>query len=355
MDAFQTQEYYGLLVLCGVLPFVFWYYAPLPLLTAWSYFLICTARVADTNRLTQGKRTLHVGHSSATALLLLIVIPVVVWLTPRRFRQYFTVALICALFLNLIPLAMTSGVVNVPARGLFDCESFDAGIMAAILPVAVVPFALQATAWRGHVLVALSFLVPLAATIVTRTTTGFYILAAIGVGMAGYKRGFARKFILSCTGATVALGLAFAANGLTHTSGRWAGWKFFMKWWGDYGSPWTYLVGMGGGTFQYLGTLIQISQKGLDAFTGGGWLWLHNDWLQILFEYGVLGLLIAGCVFAWAVATSRHRPWVAIGLAAMAFLSTAQFPMHWILTQVWVTILLREAFARLPADTPPGV
>lgn len=89
-----------------------------------------------------------------------------------------------------------------------------------------------------------------------------------------------------------------------HANGRWLDgmerlqtWFRFMKFWStDY---WNVAFGTGGGTFMWISCL-------LDKFKPPIFLQLHNDWLQILFEDGVVGLGLALCVFYWSYERSKY-------------------------------------------------
>lgn len=338
-EIFKTQEIIGIVTLCGLLAFQARHRAPLLLVAAWGYFLVNTARIAHVVRIRDGKHVIHVDPSAAMGLLLLILVPIVVWNLSEKHRRWLMAGFACVLFLNLIPLVMSAGHGGM-ASGIFGCESYDAAIMAAVLPIAVAPFVLQENHWRANTLIALSFLVPLTAAIVTRTTTPFYILAGIFLLVSIMKRGVWRIAGLGITGVILLLGTLFANHGLLNTSGRLQGWRFFMGWWSEFVNPW---VGTGGGTFQYLAPLIQMSFPDAPSFNQA-WIWLHNDWLQVLFEHGVIGFALIVLVYGWALLRAKRERWVLIGLFAFGFMATAQFPMHWVMTQIWICLLFREAF-----------
>jgi O-antigen ligase len=76
-------------------------------------------------------------------------------------------------------------------------------------------------------------------------------------------------------------------------------WTTYLKWWleGTWSGPeemgsWAvkanHWIGTGAGTFRHLGPEIQIKYH---LTEGKWWPWAHNDWLQILFETGYIGLL----------------------------------------------------------------
>ena len=357
MEPFRAQETSAVIALSGLIVWQIRDRLPLIVSIAWAYFLISAARVAPIERLTQvteaasqvTRKTIHVGHSSATALLLLLLVPLVGIFASRRQRIGFLAVLIAALTANFFSLLLTKQHV-----GLFDCSSFDAGVMAAVLPIAVAPFILRSEInWQIAGLGVVGLLVPLGAAIVTQSTTPVYLLVAFAGLLTFFEASKRVRFILaSVAGALFIFGVFFVDRGMFDTNGRTAGWIFFMKWWREHGNLW---VGTGGGTFEYMGSLIQMSEPGFSLTDGGGgWMWLHNDWLQILFEYGVTGLALATAVFAAALYHARRRPWVFCGLVLYGLLAGAQFPTHWVITQLWAVFLLTEAFASQTHEDAPG-
>jgi len=68
---------------------------------------------------------------------------------------------------------------------------------------------------------------------------------------------------------------------------RWDIWSLYLNWWSDNAN---HISGTGFGSFSSFGPGIQLATK-FQRSHGGLYLWLHSDWLQILFELGYLGLI----------------------------------------------------------------
>lgn len=66
---------------------------------------------------------------------------------------------------------------------------------------------------------------------------------------------------------------------------RWTMWTTYFDWWTHHCNP---IVGCGTGVFYWQGPNITIPGFELEHY-----FWMHNDFLQILFEQGALGLIIA--------------------------------------------------------------
>lgn len=96
---------------------------------------------------------------------------------------------------------------------------------------------------------------------------------------------------------------AFVAVAWTQTHSIWfdgmerlEAWKFFLKFWAtDWGNI---FVGTGGGTFMWVSVLLRKANTGV-------FLHMHNDWLQILFEQGAVGLALALYLFGLSIRRAR--------------------------------------------------
>lgn len=64
-------------------------------------------------------------------------------------------------------------------------------------------------------------------------------------------------------------------------------WIPSLQYWLDHGSIW---FGVGLGSYRHFGSVIQTQQN---VEVGHWWLWMHNDWFQVLFETGIFGFTSA--------------------------------------------------------------
>jgi len=60
-------------------------------------------------------------------------------------------------------------------------------------------------------------------------------------------------------------------------------WPIFISWWQTNAD---HYLGSGVGTFRHMGPTIQVQNN---LHEGGYWLWAHSDFLQVIFETGLLG------------------------------------------------------------------
>lgn len=98
-------------------------------------------------------------------------------------------------------------------------------------------------------------------------------------------------------------------------------WQAAMRFLSEKGSVW---VGLGLGTFPYVGPFIhQMAGFSVDQ---GAALSLHCDWLQLLFETGILGAALGLVAYLDAIRTAT-RP-VAQSLLLFGILGVSYFPMR---------------------------
>lgn len=125
---------------------------------------------------------------------------------------------------------------------------------------------------------------------------------------------------------------------LLNPNGRFNVWRIAFEWWGDHVSP---IFGSGLGTYFLFGPHAQIvrNQASTGIFTV-----MHSDWLQVLFEQGVLGLALAFCLFVSAWGHSRGEPATRSALLALGTACAINMPFHFFLSACLGTLILRRAF-----------
>lgn len=171
------------------------------------------------------------------------------------------------------------------------------------------------------------------ACLVTKSSTS---IMGLGVGIGSYwlaKNKFSVKSLIISLGIAflcALLGLFMQGNVLLDSSGRYTIWEWAMKYWSIHSNYW---IGMGSGTFQMFGPSIQIdhylSLGVKEDMLIAGFIWLHNDWLQVLFETGIIGLLFVGAIFICAVFNLRRKPAEFASLLAFGAIAILQMPLRW--------------------------
>jgi hypothetical protein len=124
-------------------------------------------------------------------------------------------------------------------------------------------------------------------------------------------------------------GTAFLAE-----NGRIEVWKDSIHFLRDHFNQW---IGSGLGTYYYIGPFLTL-KKLHEAF-----VWLHSDWLQIWFETGWIGLLLATAFFTHTLIKARKNTPLCASLVAFGFFGIANFPLHNAISGLYFLFLIRWA------------
>lgn len=130
-------------------------------------------------------------------------------------------------------------------------------------------------------------------------------------------------------------------------NGRFHLWSItFKNWWAQELS--TKLFGYGLSTTRVITPMVQAA-TGADMSKGPWFFWLHNDWLQLTLEQGIVGLvcfLMAGIYLVWRTyRTHNHSTFLA--LLAYGACMVTNFPMHWPTHVFLGFILVRLSFTSI--------
>lgn len=257
------------------------------------------------------------GMGAAQAVILIALMPFVV-----QYLDYWVpIALLFLGLLDAVYLLAGGG-------GMLTGSSFDTAMLAVLVPVALYALVPKYRYW-----VALVFL---AAIVRVGGSTAYLILTGELIVHV-----VQRKKLLEILGLIPAVGGIVGIAFLTHGSEIWNDnnrldmWRTYLELYTRL-STWGKAVGEGLGSFEWIGTLIKVN--------GQNYVWMHNDWLQILFETGYIGLFIAVCLFVWKLKGRRDRM-VVVGFAiCMCFYS----PLRFVYGQVIAVWLLMRGRYELP-------
>lgn len=179
--------------------------------------------------------------------------------------------------------------------GAIGNPSMSISFMIAVLPVAMKQATPQARRW-------MVFAVFISA-LISKSSIALGMLAAGGVIYFLMQR----KYIwFTLAPIPIAIGHFTLGRDLFSSGTRFEMWKLFMHVWAF--NPVNWLWGMGYGTFGVFSRNIQHTladpelgpkykkalglSESLYVQDKNWWTWLHNDWLQMLFETGVIGLAL---------------------------------------------------------------
>lgn len=162
------------------------------------------------------------------------------------------------------------------------------------------------------------------------------VLVALFAGYALIKGGMTRIFALLGCAASL-FGAYFTAN-LLNDSGRIPQWKATVIYFEECIN---HLVGSGAGTYYLHGSIISM-QRGLGMERL--WAFAHNDWLQIGFESGALGLSAFVCMVGLMFYRCRNNSKAFAQLCGFCVFGFFDMPMRYLPTALLGAILVREAF-----------
>lgn len=103
---------------------------------------------------------------------------------------------------------------------------------------------------------------------------------------------------------------------------RYDAWPMFF-WW--HWENTNMFLGAGAGSFKFYGPHIQEAYQYMQ---GRWWLWAHNDWLQILFEYGVIGLTLSLAFFLALLKKAWDRPALLGAVVCFGASMLGNYPIH---------------------------
>lgn len=155
----------------------------------------------------------------------------------------------------------------------------------------------------------------------------------------GKFRAFAGGVVL--TALLIPIGAMFDNTWTNFTQiNRFKYWPMFFNWWWENAS---HAFGTGTGTFRHIGPVIQTMNP---KYEEGWWLWAHNDWLQIMFECGIIGVVAAFCVGLVAIGRayrSMHFGLVA-ALVSTGVVMAGNYPLRLAEFSTLVMLLVGIAF-----------
>lgn len=219
--------------------------------------------------------------------------------------------------------------------GIFNASSMDTSMIAlmCIFPiVALWDFYLDGSLKvAGIPLVLIIVILPVVTILLTQGSTAYFVLAAGALGVFWVQRAWMHliaMFIIIVSSGAITQGEKFLSS-----SGRFWHWKMFMQWWWDNANIW---IGAGSGSFNWLGPAIQGPSK--EAF-----LYMHNEYLQVLFEQGIIGFILLMALWLTSMWKVRKSAWLFGTFCAASVSMLTQFPLRYFASQVFIALLIHEA------------
>lgn len=159
-----------------------------------------------------------------------------------------------------------------------------------------------------------------------------------------------RKFLLLGPAAVFGLGVLLQGyHQVTSSSGRLNYiWPLVMKFWAERVNI---LTGSGPGSFYVYGPGIELAHHGFN-YRGAVYIWLHNEWLQILFELGIIGLLLTLLFFALSLKKAYNKPHLFSLLLIYGVTAAFQMPMRQFLSAFLLIYIIRLIYEEKNLSVP---
>lgn len=186
-------------------------------------------------------------------------------------------------------------------------------------------------------------LAPIAwATLATRTSTAVAILFFQLSAFLFYRvRMDLKKILLYSAVMIFAAGFVISKDGagLLESGGRVEIWRVLIAAWKN--QPW---IGYGAGTWEILGPHFQIMNNMKDGGIYRFFIFAHNDWAQLLFEFGILGAVGFMTIYVAAIARSFKKNFnYFVGLLCFGMFAVLWFPLHMFSTLFVFVFMVKNA------------
>lgn len=203
--------------------------------------------------------------------------------------------------------------------GFYGNASMNGGLIACLMP-----FALEkCRRLRNKIAIAIATLGVIA---LTKASIPLGVFAVVILGYLFLQQKNKAK-ALFWSFAVVAdlflLGWMLQGNDLLSSNGRYLEWKRIFTWWWSNSSIWT---GAGLGTTTHLMSYVQLLEaKGARAPI---YLWMHSEWLQIIFELGIIGLLCALIAYIFTLFKAMRSPTLFASLLGFGAFGLFDYPLR---------------------------
>lgn len=210
-------------------------------------------------------------------------------------------------------------------RGIMGQESFDTALLALCVPAL--------PSW---------FVLPIALTALTRHGSTAVVILLVETLLLLPRR-WRNIFVFLDTALVAALGLTIYIRHLGlgdfDLGNRLTVWKLMMSTWA---TSWENIfLGVGAGSFT--GQSMTIGK-----FQSPIFLQMHNDWLQIMRDLGLIGFGLASEMVGRAVRLSKERPTVLAGVVGSCVFALAYHPLRFFPSALMVAFYFAEALSSKP-------
>lgn len=124
-------------------------------------------------------------------------------------------------------------------------------------------------------------------------------------------------------------------GGLTSSNGRMPAWKAFMEIWWENMPHW---FGTGVGSWEWIGPFLPNP-------TNTAFPWVHNDFLQMLFEGGIVGCVLLVIATGWVLWKVRYHTKARSAALGMFICMMTYYPIHFVSSFLILILICKYAIS----------
>lgn len=195
----------------------------------------------------------------------------------------------------------------------------------------IIPYIWSQNRWRKCILLVGPCI------LLAHSSTGFALLALQLFLIGAFKiKGRLHKSIYTIIAAVIIplSGKLILGDKLLNNDGRYTIWQLTFETFKKFTTHLTMFTGFGAGSFSTI--MLQLQAKQIHPF-----LWAHNDFLQVLFEYGIVGLILTFCLYFTMLWKSRNSGWIMATLLSMFIGAFIQMPLRLMPTALFYALMCR--------------
>lgn len=207
--------------------------------------------------------------------------------------------------------------------GVLSNSSMNSSFIALTIPFLRNPFAIS---------------VCLLAIFAAQASVPILVLAAVVSGLIFSTNLLEKKqklYALAIAIILIGSGAYFTPE-FTNSSGRYEQWIASLQYFRKNVNP---VWGSGNGTYYLLGALISQAR----GMTVEVWTFAHNDWLEILFSCGYLGLISCLNLFGTMLYFSRAKPALFSSICGLGVFACFNMPAQYVIVAFTATLMIKAA------------
>lgn len=215
--------------------------------------------------------------------------------------------------------------------GMFNAHTMDSAVIAIFLPSMWFRSQHSNKSWLDILWLGIKIILPIWACLVAGGST-LYLGLTCGVIAYQISNRSSKKWLFVLP-AIAAVAYWSEGNLVLKGGGRIPEWERFYNWWSE-SAEW--LIGTGTGSFLWLGPTIELNEGQKEYM-----IFMHNDYLQIIFEQGLIGFGLCMCLGADLVKRALKTPWLFSTVITIAAVSLTYYPLRWSVSSFYMMLIAR--------------